>query len=49
VEDILRKFKEIRSVQEDLKALEKEYEFGRITREKYEELKKKYEEKLRSI
>jgi len=49
VEDILRKFKEINSVQEDLKALEKEYEFGRITREKYEELKKKYEEKLRSI
>jgi len=32
-----------------LRALEKEYEFGRISKEKYEELKKKYEEKLKSI
>jgi uncharacterized membrane protein YdbT with pleckstrin-like domain len=49
VEDVLRRFKEMSSVQEELKALEREYEFGRITKEKYEELKKKYEEKLRSI
>jgi len=49
VEDVLRKFKEIGRVQEDLKTLEKEYEFGRISREKYEELKKKYEEKLRTV
>jgi len=49
VEDVLIRFKEMSSVQEELKALEREYEFGRIAKEKYEELKKKYEEKLRSI
>jgi uncharacterized membrane protein YdbT with pleckstrin-like domain len=49
VEDVLRRFKEIENIQEDLRALEKEYEFGRISKEKYEELKKKYEEKLKSI
>ena len=49
VEDVLRKLKEMEKLQEDLKALEKEYEFGRISREKYEELKKKYEEKLKSL
>jgi len=49
VEDVLRKLKEMERVQEDLKALEKEYEFGRISREKYEELKKKCEEKLKSL
>jgi uncharacterized membrane protein YdbT with pleckstrin-like domain len=49
VEDVLRRFKEIKNIQEDLRALEKEYEFGRISKEKYEELKKKYEEKLKSI
>ena len=30
VEDVLRKLKEMERVQEGLKALEKEYEFGRI-------------------
>jgi uncharacterized membrane protein YdbT with pleckstrin-like domain len=49
VEDVLRRFKEMKNIQEDLRVLEKEYEFGRISREKYEELKKKYEEKLKSI
>jgi len=49
VEDVLRRFKEIENIQEDLRALEKEYEFGRISKEKYEELKKKYEEKLKSV
>jgi uncharacterized membrane protein YdbT with pleckstrin-like domain len=49
VEDVLRRFKEMKNIQEDLRALEKEYELGRISKEKYEELKKKYEEKLRSI
>jgi hypothetical protein len=39
----------MKNIQEDLRALEKEYELGRISKEKYEELKKKYEEKLRSI
>jgi uncharacterized membrane protein YdbT with pleckstrin-like domain len=48
VEDVLRKSKELKTIQEDLKTIEKEYEFGRISREKYEELKKKYEEKLRT-
>jgi uncharacterized membrane protein YdbT with pleckstrin-like domain len=49
VEEVLKRFKEMENIQEDLKALEKEYEFGRISKEKYEELKKKYEEKLKSI
>ena len=49
VEDVLRRFKEIKNIQEDLRALEKEYEFGRISKEKYEELKKNYEEKLKRI
>jgi uncharacterized membrane protein YdbT with pleckstrin-like domain len=48
VEDALSKFKEIKTIQEDLKTIEKEYELGRLSREKYEELKKKYEEKLRT-
>jgi len=49
VEDILRKFKEIKSIEEDLRGLKKAYELGQISKEKYEELKKKYEEMLRSI
>jgi len=49
VEDILNKFKERQKIQEELSVIEREYEFGRVTREKYEELKKKYEEKLRAI
>jgi len=40
VEDALRKFKEIKTVQEDLREIEKEYELGRLTKEKYEELGK---------
>ncbi len=47
IEDILRRFKEFKRIQEDLKIIEREYELGRLPREKYEELKKKYEEKLR--
>jgi len=48
VEDVLRRFKEFKTIQEDLKMIEREYELGRLPREKYEELKKKYEEKLRT-
>jgi hypothetical protein len=40
VEDALRKFKEIKTIQEDLREIEKEYELGRLTKEKYEELGK---------
>ncbi len=47
VEEALRKYKEMKEVEEDLRALEKEYEYGRIDKAKYEELKAKYEEKLR--
>lgn len=48
VEDVLRRYKEIMAIQKELKSLEREYEYGRISKEKYEELKKKYEDKLRS-
>ncbi|MGC8622316.1 MAG: PH domain-containing protein [Caldisphaera sp.] len=48
MEDTLRKFKEINLAKDDLSNLEKEYEYGRISKEKYEELKKKYEERLRA-
>jgi uncharacterized membrane protein YdbT with pleckstrin-like domain len=47
VEEALRKYKEMKEVEVDLRALEKEYEYGRIDKAKYEELKAKYEEKLR--
>lgn len=49
VEDVLNKFKERQKIQEELGVIEREYEFGRITREKYEELKKRYEEKLKAV
>ena len=47
VEDILRRFRERQKIMEELNALEREYRFGRIPREKYEELKKLYEEELK--
>ena len=47
VEDILRKFRERQKIMEELNVLEREYRFGRIPREKYEELKKLYEEELK--
>jgi len=47
VEDVLRRFKNIMKIQEYLREIEKEYELGRISKEKYEELKKRYEEELR--
>jgi len=47
IEDILRKNKERVVIEEKLRELEKEREFGRISEEKYKELKKKYEEELR--
>ncbi|MGB9730340.1 MAG: PH domain-containing protein [Thermoprotei archaeon] len=49
VEDVLRRLKEIKSIKDDLRQLEKEYEFGRISKEKYKELKKKYEKQLRTM
>ena len=48
VEDALRKFKEIKTIQEYLREIEKDYELGRLTKERYEELKQKYEERLRT-
>jgi len=47
VEDILRKSRERARIEEKLRELEKEYEFGRISEEKYQELRKKYEEELK--
>ena len=47
VEDIRRRQKEAQKIEEKLRELEKEYEFGRITEERYQELKKKYLEELR--
>jgi len=49
LEDILRKYKEQARVKEKIRDLEKEYEFGRITEELYQKLKKKYEEELKSF
>jgi len=47
VEDILRKHKEAERIEEKIKELEREYELGRITEDRYRELRKKYEEELR--
>ena len=49
IEEVLRKFKERQRILEDIKMLEREYELGRITKEKYEELKRRYEEKLKKL
>ena len=40
VEDILRRFRGRQKIMEELNTLEREYRFGRIPKEKYEELKK---------
>ena len=49
LDDTLRRFREVQKILEELKILEREYTYGRISREKYEELKKKYEEELKKI
>lgn len=49
VEDALKKFKERIKIEEELNNLKREYEYGRISKEKYEELKRKYEEKLGAL
>jgi uncharacterized membrane protein YdbT with pleckstrin-like domain len=49
LDDVLRRFKEAQKIQEELKTLEREYTYGRIPRERYEELKKKYEEELKKL
>jgi len=49
VEDVLRRFKERQAIQDELRMLEREYMLGRIDIIKYEELKKKYEEKIKAI
>jgi uncharacterized membrane protein YdbT with pleckstrin-like domain len=49
LDDTLRRFREAQKILEELKILEREYNYGRISREKYEELKKKYEEELKKI
>lgn len=47
IEDMLRKNKEREEIEEKIRELEKEHEFGRISGEKYQEVSKKYEEELR--
>jgi len=47
IEDVLRKNRERARIEEKLWELEKEFEFGRISEEKYLELKKRYEEELK--
>lgn len=47
VEDIRRKQKEAQKIEEKLRELEKEYEFGRIPEERYQELRRKYLEELK--
>jgi uncharacterized membrane protein YdbT with pleckstrin-like domain len=49
LDDVLRRFKEAQKIQEELKTLEREYMYGRIPKERYEELKKKYEEELKKL
>jgi uncharacterized membrane protein YdbT with pleckstrin-like domain len=49
IDDVLRRFREALKIQEELRILEREYAYGRIPKEKYEELKKKYEEELKKI
>jgi len=47
VEDILRKRKEAQRIEERIKELEMEYELGKITEDRYRELRRKYEEELK--
>jgi uncharacterized membrane protein YdbT with pleckstrin-like domain len=47
VEDIRRRQKEAQKIEEKLRELEKEYEFGRIPEERYQKLRRKYLEELR--
>lgn len=47
VEDMLRRNKEREKVEEKIRELEREHEFGRVSKDKYQELKKKYEEELK--
>jgi len=50
LDDTLRRFREAQKiVVEELKVLEREYNCGRISKGKYEELKKKYEEELKKV
>jgi uncharacterized membrane protein YdbT with pleckstrin-like domain len=47
LEENLRKAKEIKEVEEKLRKLEEEHDLGRISYEKYAELKRKYEEEMK--
>ncbi len=47
VEDVWQRQKEAQKIEEKLRELEKEYEFGRIPEEKYQELRRKYLEELK--
>jgi uncharacterized membrane protein YdbT with pleckstrin-like domain len=49
VDDVLRRFREALKIQEELRILEREYTYERTPKEKYEELKKKYEEELKKM
>ena len=47
VEDALKRYREYKEVEQELKELEREYELGRMDKARYEELKAKYEERLK--
>jgi uncharacterized membrane protein YdbT with pleckstrin-like domain len=49
MDDVLRRFREAQKIREELRVLEREYTYGRIPKEKYEELRRKYEEELRKL
>jgi uncharacterized membrane protein YdbT with pleckstrin-like domain len=49
IEDVLRRFREAQKIREELWTLEREYAYGRIPRERYEELRRKYEEELKKL
>jgi uncharacterized membrane protein YdbT with pleckstrin-like domain len=47
LENILQEAKKVKEIEASLKKFEEEYEMGRLSKEKYDELKRKYEEELR--
>jgi len=47
INDVLDRNKKVKEIEERIREIEHEYELGRITDEKYRELKSKYEEELK--
>ena len=47
ISDVLDRNKKVKEIEERIRKIEHEHELGRITDEKYRELKSKYEEELK--